>query len=169
LGLVVRLSDPNDGRSIIVELTEQGQRTFDAVAPAHLANEERLLSALNPDQQLSLTELLRQLLVSFERPVVEFEDLGVTLTTAHEARRVRLDAGLQDHVGLLVTAVVRGKAAALAGLRRGDLIVKAGDNPVRCVNDVVAALHAADGQVAIAYLRADRRRSARLAVGRTSR
>jgi DNA-binding MarR family transcriptional regulator len=167
LGLLRRHPDPSDGRGVVVELTKDGQRKFDAVAPAHLANEDRLLSALTPEDRDALAGLLRRLLVSFEHPVTEVEAVvGATLAAAHEARRVRLEAGLRDHVGLLVTAVTPGRAAQVAGLRRGDLIVAAGGEPVRCVGDLVKALSDADGGLAITYLRADRRRSARLPVAR---
>lgn len=161
--LVRRHADPADGRSVLVELTAEGVRRFDAVAPAHLANEERLLSALSPADRATLAALLRRLLISFEHPVVELEDaIGATLTAAHESRRVRLEAGLRDSVGLLVTDVVPGGAVDTAGLRRGDLLVSADGAAVCCVEDLTAALRAAGGQITVGYLRAERRRTARL-------
>src|SRR5215469_11549899 len=50
-GIVVREPDPDDHRSQLVQLTSEGLRLFDEVAPAHLANEDRLLSALTPAER----------------------------------------------------------------------------------------------------------------------
>jgi S1-C subfamily serine protease len=49
-----------------------------------------------------------------------------------------------------------------AGLRRGDLLVSADGAAVCCVEDLTAALRAAGGQITVDYLRAERRRTARL-------
>ena len=65
-GLVRREPDPADGRGVFVALTAAGLRLVDAVAPAHLANEDRLLAALGPAQRATLVGLLRTLLLSFE-------------------------------------------------------------------------------------------------------
>jgi DNA-binding MarR family transcriptional regulator len=66
-GLVQRLPDPEDHRGVIVALTEVGLELVDRVAPAHLANEERLLAALSPAEREELGALLRRVLLSFER------------------------------------------------------------------------------------------------------
>jgi DNA-binding MarR family transcriptional regulator len=65
-GLIERVPDPDDGRSVLVELTPAGLALVDDVAPAHLANERRLLAALSADDQRQLIGLLRKLLRSFE-------------------------------------------------------------------------------------------------------
>jgi DNA-binding MarR family transcriptional regulator len=128
-GLVEREPDPSDRRSALVRLTDRGLRTFDRVAPAHLANEERLLSALTPKQQEVLADLLRRLLVAFESGATATASagapLGLTLAPAHVARELRAAVGLPDVTGLLVTDIVRGSPAAHAGLQRGDLLVHA--------------------------------------------
>ena len=67
VGLVKRLPDPDDGRGILVQLTGKGVRLVDRVAPKHLANERRLLAALTDDDRGELAELLRKLLVAYER------------------------------------------------------------------------------------------------------
>jgi DNA-binding MarR family transcriptional regulator len=64
LGLVERLPDPGDRRGTLVALTKEGQQTLDAALVAHLANEERLLTALSPNERVTLARLLRKLLVS---------------------------------------------------------------------------------------------------------
>jgi DNA-binding MarR family transcriptional regulator len=65
-GLVKRVADPEDGRSILVQLTRKGLALVDRVAPAHLANEQALLAGLNQEEQRTLAELLRKLLHEFE-------------------------------------------------------------------------------------------------------
>ncbi len=57
-GLVLREADPSDGRSRSVKLTANGKRLLDAALPAHIANEERLLAALDPKQRARLADLL---------------------------------------------------------------------------------------------------------------
>jgi DNA-binding MarR family transcriptional regulator len=65
-GLVRRIADPDDGRGMLVELTRKGVALVEQVAPAHLANERALLSALSDEDQRALSELLRVLLRAFE-------------------------------------------------------------------------------------------------------
>jgi len=50
-GLVSRVTDPADRRNSLVSLTEAGRALFDAVTPAHMATENRLLSALGEHQR----------------------------------------------------------------------------------------------------------------------
>lgn len=65
-GLIKRVADPEDGRSMLVELTSKGVTLVDRVAPQHLANEQRLLAALTEEEQQMLAALLRKLLRSYE-------------------------------------------------------------------------------------------------------
>ncbi|HWF25599.1 MAG TPA: MarR family transcriptional regulator [Solirubrobacteraceae bacterium] len=65
-GLVQRVADPGDGRSVLVQLTPQGLALVDRVAAAHLSNEQALLSGLSREEQTTLAELLRKLLREFE-------------------------------------------------------------------------------------------------------
>jgi DNA-binding MarR family transcriptional regulator len=66
-GLVRRVPDPDDGRGLLVELTRKGVRLVDHVAAAHLDNERELLASLSAEEQAALAQLLRKLLVAFER------------------------------------------------------------------------------------------------------
>jgi DNA-binding MarR family transcriptional regulator len=66
-GLIRRTPDPEDGRSLLVELTPEGLSLTDRAAPAHLDNERMLLAALNATEQAQLAALLRKLLAAFER------------------------------------------------------------------------------------------------------
>lgn len=140
--LVERLPDPNDQRGVLVRLTEKGLTLFERVAPVHLANEDRLLSALNAEQREQLASLLRILLLSFEPIAPEDPQhpsywLGASLAPAHVARKIRRAAGLPDIPGLLVQSVAVPGPASEAGLKEGDLIVKANDAEIRSI----AALH----------------------------
>jgi len=67
VGLVQRMVNPEDGRSLYVALTPRGVELSDAFAPLHLDNERRLLAGLTPDEQAALAQLLRKLLLGFER------------------------------------------------------------------------------------------------------
>ena len=64
MGLVERLSDPTDRRGRLVGLTESGRELVDTAVVDHLANEERLLAALDSDEREQLAGLLRKLLLS---------------------------------------------------------------------------------------------------------
>jgi DNA-binding MarR family transcriptional regulator len=129
-GTVTREPDPDDRRGSLIRLTEKGLRLFDVIAPEHLANEDRLLSALTEEQRRTLAGLLRHLLASLEsRPCPGAAQLGLRLESPIVARRRRQAVGLSDTPGLLVAAVERGSAADSAGLTQGDLIVEMNGRP----------------------------------------
>ena len=65
-GLVERRLDPDDRRSSLVVLTEEGRALVDAAVTDHVANEADLLSGLTATEQRSLDQLLRKLLAHFE-------------------------------------------------------------------------------------------------------
>jgi len=65
-GLVERIADPADGRSVLVALTPKGKRLIDRVVARHYENERRLLAALTPAERETLSALLRKLLLGFE-------------------------------------------------------------------------------------------------------
>lgn len=58
-GFVKRIKCPNDGRQVLVTLTESGRRTLDAALIDHAANERAIVSVLNKRQQAQLIGLLR--------------------------------------------------------------------------------------------------------------
>jgi DNA-binding MarR family transcriptional regulator len=129
--LVERLPDPDDQRGVLVHLTEKGLKRFDQVAPVHMANEDRLLSALTRTQRDQLAALLRTLLLSFEQPSSDDPRhlehwLGADLAPAHVALQIRRLAGLAAMPGLLVQHIAEASLAAQAGLKEGDLIITAG-------------------------------------------
>lgn len=63
-GLVERLPDEEDRRSVRVRLTDQGRAMVDEIVGPHVANEVRLLAGLAPEERDRLTGLLRGLLES---------------------------------------------------------------------------------------------------------
>ncbi len=65
-GLVRRVADPSDARSLLVELTDEGRRLVDELAPRHVANERAMIEALSPAEQEQLAGLLAKLLHAFE-------------------------------------------------------------------------------------------------------
>ena len=122
-GIVTRHPDPDSARGSLVQLTPRGLELFDQVTPAHLANEDRLLSALSDSERLTLADLLRRLHASFESTTTHVAaPLGLILEPAHLARARRQAVGLTDPPGLLVVGVRPGSPAAAAGIERGDLL-----------------------------------------------
>jgi len=142
-GLVVRAPDPADRRGSLVTLTDRGRDLFEAVVPAHLANQVRLLGSLTPDEQATLAGLLRKLLVAFEGSA-ELEHLpvrlGLTLAPVHVALAMQRAVGLPERPGLLVRAAEEQSPAAAAGLGEGDILTEAGETPLRSVSALYSAI-----------------------------
>jgi DNA-binding MarR family transcriptional regulator len=86
MGLIERLPDPTDRRGRLVVLTDKGRELVDTAVTDHLANEERLLSALNAEEREQLAGLLRKLLLS--EPFREL-DPAVEITDRPRAARRR--------------------------------------------------------------------------------
>ncbi|TDC58188.1 MarR family transcriptional regulator [Actinomadura sp. KC345] len=61
-GLVERIRDEGDRRSVRVRLTDQGWALIEEVLPLHTANEARLLESLGPQEREQLADALRGLL-----------------------------------------------------------------------------------------------------------
>ena len=64
-GLIERISHPTDRRGVFVKLTAEGLDKISPIVISHVANEQKLLSALTTDEQRQLAQLLRKLLLSF--------------------------------------------------------------------------------------------------------
>ena len=64
--LVKRMDDPSDRRGTLIQLTDKGFNAIEKAVEAHVANEHRLLSALDEAERKVLAQLLRKLLISFE-------------------------------------------------------------------------------------------------------
>lgn len=66
-GLVQRLPNPQDRRSLLIALTDKGFAVVDKTVTDHVVNQHRLVAALTPTQQRELDNLLRVFLASCER------------------------------------------------------------------------------------------------------
>lgn len=63
--LVRRIPSPSDGRSQIVQLTQQGQTLFERIFPAHLAYLERAFEKLSREDLVLIENALRRLREAF--------------------------------------------------------------------------------------------------------
>jgi serine protease Do len=81
--------------------------------------------------------------------------LGVAVAPPYAARRLRRAVGLPEREGVLVRSVADGGPAAVAGVRRGDLIVSAGGVEVDGIDPLYEALDAAgkSGGIELTVLR----------------
>lgn len=142
-GLVSRTTDPADRRNTLISLTRAGSALFEAVTPAHIATENRLLSALDDQQREELADLLRTLLVSLEGSAGDgpFPSLGLTLAPAHRTLDARRAVGLPDLTGLLVRDIRPGSRAERAGIRRGDVLVRAAGADLRSITTLYAVIN----------------------------
>jgi DNA-binding MarR family transcriptional regulator len=66
-GLVRRVPDERDRRSVQVEVTAKGREFYERAVGAQAAKEAIVAEALTDKQQDELNELLRQLMLAFER------------------------------------------------------------------------------------------------------
>ena len=168
LGLVCRVADAADKRSSLVELTEAGLAAYDACAPAYVAELNRLLSALGPDERDLLAALLRRLELSFEGEVSphpsEATRLGISLSPAHVTLDLQRSFGLPESPGLLVRGVVAGGLADAAGVRKGDVLLRAGGAQLRSVLTLVTAIADAEttGSLWLDILRGSEERALRV-------
>ena len=63
-GLVTRLRDPDDRRSVMVQLTDQGVERVDAVMPVLFERDNQLLDDLSKTETKTLITLLRKVLAT---------------------------------------------------------------------------------------------------------
>lgn len=147
-GLAQRGPDPASARSTLIALTSEGWELFERAAPAHLANEQRLVATLSPDERDLLANLLRKLLADFEgsKPAQPSGSrLGLALAPAPTTISMRAAVGLSPAPGLLVRAVEPGTPGDRAGLQPGDVLTVAASRELRSVAALYAALRDADG------------------------
>jgi DNA-binding MarR family transcriptional regulator len=90
-GYIKRISDPEDGRSMLVSLTPAGKRLIDRIIAPHYENERRLLASLTAKEQKQLATLLRRLLIELEdhAPPGPVRPLPAAPTTEDSSRRQR--------------------------------------------------------------------------------
>jgi serine protease Do len=95
--------------------------------------------------------------------------LGVAIAPGHVARRMRRAVGLPDVDGLLIREVTEDSPAARGGLAAGDLIVAAGGQPTRSLDDLFDALQAAgSGTIELSLVRGTEERTVQVVLGNAS-
>ncbi len=65
-GLVKRIHNPKDGRSVIISLTDKGFAIVEAAVTEHVETQARLTSGLSAKERATLNGLLRKFLKAFE-------------------------------------------------------------------------------------------------------
>ena len=90
-GLVRRLPDPTDGRSLLVVLTPKGHRLIERVLALHYDRERELLAPLSGREREALADNLRSLLLALEdgRPLPAAPGRGVATERSSRRRRGR--------------------------------------------------------------------------------
>jgi DNA-binding MarR family transcriptional regulator len=66
-GYASRSTHPDDGRSVVVEITEAGRSLHSKIVGEILAEEETMLAAFSPEVRRAMTKLLSELAWSAER------------------------------------------------------------------------------------------------------
>jgi S1-C subfamily serine protease len=92
--------------------------------------------------------------------------LGIGIAPSRVAKGLRRAVGLPEAEGLLVRGVEEDSLAAKAGLKEGDLIVEAGGNEVKSVDDLFDALDrlGAKGSLELKVLRGSEERTVSVSV-----
>jgi DNA-binding MarR family transcriptional regulator len=65
-GMVERRDNPDDRRGVIIALTDKGLDAVDKAVTGHVANQHRLVAALNADEREQLNALLGKFLAAYE-------------------------------------------------------------------------------------------------------
>ena len=65
--LVERISNPDDGRGFLIQLTPKGMALINQAVTAHVETQKSLVSALSEDERQQLNDLLRRFLEDFEK------------------------------------------------------------------------------------------------------
>jgi DNA-binding MarR family transcriptional regulator len=65
-GLVERIANPEDKRSVLIGLTDKGFSLIDEAVGAHVKNQHRLAALLSNEDRTALNDILRRYLGEFE-------------------------------------------------------------------------------------------------------
>ncbi|KNY32311.1 MULTISPECIES: MarR family transcriptional regulator [unclassified Agrobacterium] len=67
VGLVERIHNPQDRRSVLISLTERGLAIVEDAVGAHVENQHRLVAHLSEEERAALNGLLKRFLRDFEQ------------------------------------------------------------------------------------------------------
>ncbi len=70
-GLVERVPNPQDGRSLLVSLSAKGHALIEEAVSAHVQTQQRLVASLTDKQRAQLDDLLRSFLKGVKRQEVD--------------------------------------------------------------------------------------------------
>jgi DNA-binding MarR family transcriptional regulator len=152
-GVISRERDPGNRRNVAVTLTERGLALVGEARPTYRERAARLVAGLPDDSRAALGEHVPAWLGFFEPDDRTTPRLGVAVAPSAVAARMRRAVGLSQEPGVLVLRVRPGSPADGAGLAQGDLVVRAGDAPVRSIGDLDRAMRTASDEVTVDVLR----------------
>lgn len=72
-GLVERFASPEDGRVVLVRITDEGRRRHDAVAARRSIAMMHILSEFDPQERAQLADLMDRLIASIDDVVARFD------------------------------------------------------------------------------------------------
>ena len=72
-GLVERFTSPEDGRVVLVRITEEGRRRHDAVAARRSIAMMHILSEFDPAERAQLADLMDRLIESIDEVVARLD------------------------------------------------------------------------------------------------
>ena len=75
-GLVERFTSPEDGRVVLVRITDEGRRRHDAVATRRSIAMMHILSEFDPQERAQLANLMDRLIESIDEVVARFDGGG---------------------------------------------------------------------------------------------
>lgn len=73
-GFIERTSDPNDRRGVLVTITERGRAALDEAMSLMAVREVGMLSVLDPQEIVTLNDILRKILIGIEGPLRPAKD-----------------------------------------------------------------------------------------------
>jgi DNA-binding MarR family transcriptional regulator len=75
-GLAERFTSPQDGRVVLVRITDEGRRRHDAVAERRSIAMMHILSEFDPDERAQLADLMDRLIASIDDVVERLDGAG---------------------------------------------------------------------------------------------
>jgi len=169
-GLVQRQVDPDDKRNSRITLTDRGKVLFERIVPAHLANEHGCWPACRAGSKnfwrrcsansWSSTKARCRL----EGPHCGGTDARASARDDGDAQR-RRSAAHSWPAGPFLGAE---RPAAQAGMRQGDVLVRAGSYELRSMASLYAAIAdpATRGMVRVEFIRGTAKLTVDMALGR---